>query len=63
LALEALFIFGAVSNFYRYFILEIYVDIYLAVPSAIGAIILFAFIIIIFISFLDKRKVLNSFKK
>jgi len=63
LALEALFIFGAVSNFYRYLFLNITIDIFLAVPSSAGAAILFVFLIAILESYLDKRKVLRSFKK
>jgi len=61
--LEALFIFGAVSNFYRYLFLKISLDIFLAVPSTVGAAILFVFIMAILESYLDKRKVLRSFQK
>jgi uncharacterized membrane protein len=60
LALEAFFIFGSVSNFYRYIYLKISLDIYLAVPSTIGAAILMVFIVIILVSFLDKRKYLKK---
>ena len=60
LALEAVFIFGAASNFYRYIYLKISLDIYLAVPSTIGAAILMVFIVIIIVSFLDKRKFLKK---
>jgi len=63
LVLESLFIFGSISNFYRYLFLQIYLDIYLAVFSTIGALILFIFIIAILVSYLDKRKVLKSFQK
>ena len=63
LALEAFFIFGSVSNFYRYIFLKIYLDIFLAIFSTIGAAIVFVFIIVILISYLDKRKVLKSFQK
>jgi len=62
LALEALFIFGAASNFYRYLFLKIYLDIFLAVPSTIGSAILLVFIIALLASYLDKRKVLRSFQ-
>ncbi len=63
LALEAFFIFGSVSNFYRYIFLKIYLDIYLAIFSTIGAVILFVFIIVILVSYLDKRKFIRSFQK
>ena len=63
LALEAFFIFGATSNFYRYIFLNIYIDLYLAIISTIGMIILLAFLIVLLISYLDKRKVLKSFPK
>ena len=62
LALEAFFIFGAVSNFYRYIFLKIYIDIYLAIISMVGTVILLAFLIVILISYLDKRKILKTFK-
>ena len=63
LALEAFFIFGAVSNFYGYIFLKIYIDVYLAIISTIGTVILLAFLIVLLISYLDKRKVLKSFQK
>jgi len=63
LALEAFFIFGAVSNYYRYFFLKIDIDIYLAVFSTVLASILLIFIMILLISYLDKRKLLKSFRK
>ena len=63
LALEAFFVFGAISNYYRYFFLKIYIDIYLAVFSTALAAILLIFIVILLISFLDKRKFLKSFQK
>ncbi len=63
LALEAFFVFGAVSNYYRYFFLKINIDIYLAVFSTALALILLIFIIILLISYLDKRKFLKSFQK
>ena len=62
LALEAFFVFGAVSNFYGYIVLKIYIDLYLAVFSTILTVILLAFLIVILISYLDKRKVLKSFQ-
>jgi hypothetical protein len=61
--LEAFFIFGATSNFYGYIVLKIYIDIYLAIISTIGTVILLAFLIVILISYLDKRRVLKSFQK
>ena len=63
LALEAFFIFGATSNFYRYIFLKIYIDIYLAIISTIGTVIVLAFLILILIGYLDRRKILKSFKK
>jgi len=60
--LEAFFIFGATSNFYRYIVLKIYIDIYLAIISTIGMVILLAFLIVILMSYLDRRKVLKSFQ-
>ncbi len=63
LALEAFFVFGSVSNFYRFVFLKIYLDIFLAIFSTVGAGIIFVFILVILLSYLDKRKVLNSFRK
>ena len=63
LALESFFVFGSVSNFYRYIFLKIYIDIYLAIFSTILAATLLVFLIVILISYLDKRKVLKSFQK
>ncbi len=63
LALEAFFIFGAASNFYGYIVLKINIDIYLAIISTIGTVILLAFLIVLLISYLDKRKVLKSFQE
>ena len=63
LALEAFFIFGSVSNFYRYIFLKISIDIYLAIFSTVLAAILLVFLIVILINYLDKRKVLKSFQK
>jgi len=63
LALEAFFIFGAVSNFYRYIFLKISIDIYLAIFSTILCAILLVFLIVILLNYLDKRKVLKSFQK
>lgn len=63
LALEAFFIFGAVSNFYGYYFLKISIDIYLAMISMVGTTILLAFLIVIVISYREKRKILKSFQK
>jgi len=52
-----------VSNFYGYIVLKKSIDIYLAIISMVGATILLAFLVVILISFLDKRKVLKSFQK
>ena len=63
LALEALFIFGAVSNFYRYILLGISVDIVLAVLSTVGTVFLTVYLVVLLVSYLDKRKLLKSFEK
>jgi len=63
LALEALFIFGAVSNFYRYILLGISVDIVLAVLSTVGTVFLTVYLAVLLVSYLDKRKLLKSFEK
>lgn len=63
LALEAFFVFGAVSNFYGYAVLKKSIDIYLAAISMVGTTILLAFLVVLLISYLDKRKVLKSFEK
>ena len=63
LGLDALFIFGAVSNFYRYIFLKIFVDVLLAVFSTVGTAIFTVYLVVLLISYLDKRKLLNSFKK
>ena len=63
LALESFFVFGSVSNFYRYIFLKIYIDIYLAIFSTILAAVLLVFLVVILISYLDKRKILKSFQK
>ena len=63
LALEAVFIYGSISNFYRYIFLKITIDLFLAIFSTIGTAILFVFIIMILMSYLDKRKFLKRFQK
>ena len=62
-ALEAFFIFGSVSNFYRYFFHKISIDLVLAIFSTVGGVFLFLFIIWIIVSYFDKRKLLNSLKE
>lgn len=63
LALEVLFIFGAASNFYRYIILGVTLDIFLAVPSTVGTAILTAYLVVFLVSYLDKKRLLKSFQK
>jgi hypothetical protein len=63
LALESFFVFGAVSNFCRYIFLKIYLDLFLAVFSMIGTAILLVFLIALLIGYLDKRKVVKSFRE
>lgn len=63
LGCEAFFIFGAVSNFYRYVILKIYVDVFLAGFSTAVTAILTVYLVVILLTYLDKRKVLRSFQQ
>jgi hypothetical protein len=62
LAIEAFFVFGAASNFYRYLILGISIDIYLAIFSTVLTAILAAFLVGLLLSYLDKKKFVKSFQ-
>ena len=62
LGLDAFFVFGAASNYYRYFYLKISIDIYLAVFSTVIVAILTVYLFVFLISYLDKRKFLKSQK-
>ena len=63
MALEAFFVFGAVSNYYRYVVLGIALDIYLAVLSTVLTAILASFLILLLASYIDKKKFVKSFQK
>jgi len=63
LAVDALFVFGAVSNYYRYIFLQIYIDIFLAVFCTFLTAIVTAFLIVLFASYVDKRKFLENLKE
>jgi hypothetical protein len=63
IALEAFFVFGAVSNYYRYLFLGISIDIYLAVFSTVLTAVLAAFLVGLLLSYLDKRKFVRSFQE
>ena len=63
LVLESFFVFGSISNFYRFIFLSITLDLFLAIFSTVGAVIVFVFIMMILMSYLDERKVLKSFQK
>jgi uncharacterized membrane protein len=62
-ALESGFIYDLVVNFYKYILLKMLYNLILAILSTIGTSVLLVFITLIFISYLDKRKVLRSFPK
>ena len=63
MALEAFFVFGAVSNYYGYIFLGISIDIYLAVFSTVLTAVLAAFLVGLLLSYLDKKKFIKSFQK
>ncbi len=63
LALESGFIYNLIVNFYQYILLKKPFYLILAILSTIGTAILLVFIILILMSYLDKRKVLKSFQK
>ena len=63
LALESAFIYDSIDNFYKYILLKMPFNLFLAILSTIATAILLVFIILILISYLDKRKVLRSFQK
>ena len=63
LALDSFFLFGAVSNYYRYFALGVNLDIYLGVFSTVLTAILTSFLIGLFLNYLDKKRFIESFKK
>ena len=63
IGLEAFFIFGAASNYYRYFFLNISIDIYLAIFSTIITVVLTVALAVLLVSYLDKRKFLKNTKQ
>lgn len=63
LGLEAFFIFGAVSNFYGYIVLKVYLDIFLATVSTVLTAIITVYLIVILLTYINKQKVIKSFQK
>ena len=63
LALESGFIYNVVVNFYNYVIKGMWYFLVLGILASIGTVILFVFLIVILVSYLDKRKLLRSFQK
>ena len=63
MALETFFVFGAVSNYYRYIVLGVSLDIYLALLSTALTVILASFLILLLASYIDKKKFVKSFEE
>ncbi len=63
LALETWLIYDSIVNFYQYALLKTAYYLILAVLSTVGTAIFLVIIILLLIGYLDKRKVLMSFKK
>ena len=63
LALESILIIDAINNFYLYAHLKTAYYLIHAILSTAGTVVLFAILILLLIAYLDKRKVLMSFKK
>jgi len=63
LAMEVYFVYGSINGLYNYIYLNKTIELYLGIFSIILAAILLVFLIMILVSYLDKRRVLNSFKK
>ena len=63
LALESILIIDAINNFYLYAQLKTAYYLIHAVLSTTGTVVLFAILILLLIAYLDKRKILMSFKK
>ena len=63
LALESVLIYDSIVNFYQYALLKTAYYLILAVLSTIGTAIFLVILILLLIGYLDKRKVLMSFKK
>jgi hypothetical protein len=63
LALETWLIYDVIVNFYDFAVKGTAYYLILAVLSTFGAAVFMVIIILLLIGYLDKRKVLNSFKK
>ena len=63
LALESGLIYDTIVNFYQYALLKTAYYLILAVLSTFGAAFFLGIIIMLLMGYLDKRKVLMSFKK
>jgi hypothetical protein len=63
LALEAILLIDAINNFYLYTHQRTAYFLIHAILSSIGSVVLLAIIVLLLIGYLDKRKVLKSFKK
>jgi len=63
LALEVGFVYNVVVNFYHYLVKGMLYNLVLGVLATLGTVILFVYLIVILVSFLDKRKVIRSFQK
>ena len=63
LALESILIIDAINNFYLYAHLKTAYYLIHAILSTTGTVVLSAILILLLIAYLDKRKVLMSFKK
>ncbi|HKM60457.1 MAG TPA: hypothetical protein VJY36_06255 [Candidatus Bathyarchaeia archaeon] len=63
LALEVGFVYNVVVNFYHYLVKGMLYNLVLGVLATLGTVILFVYLIVILVSYLEKRKVLRSFQK
>ncbi len=63
LALEVGFVYNVVINFYHYLVKGMLYNLVLGVLATLGTVVLFVYLIVILVSYLDKRKVLKSFQK
>jgi uncharacterized membrane protein YidH (DUF202 family) len=63
LAIEIILILDAINNFYQYAHLKAVYYLIHAILSTIGVVVFLVIIILLLIAYLDKRKVLMSFKK
>jgi hypothetical protein len=63
LALEVGFVYNVVVNFYHYLVKGMLYNLVLGILATLGTVVLFVYLIVILVSYLDKRKVLRSFQK